>query len=74
MKFEENLRWWVHWLGHLTENDSKQKNFLDFKSSVTEAFIKRRRHNFQTNAKPSLELKSGVFTTWSCKFWGICSV
>jgi len=41
MKFEENLRRWVHWLGHLTENDTKQKNFLDFKSSVTEAFIKK---------------------------------
>jgi len=32
-----------------------------------------RRHNFQTNAKPSLELKSGVSTTRSCTFWGICS-
>jgi len=21
MKFEENLRWWVDWLGQLTEND-----------------------------------------------------
>jgi len=21
MKFKENLRWWVDWLGQLTEND-----------------------------------------------------
>jgi len=21
LKFEENLRWWVDWLGQLTEND-----------------------------------------------------
>jgi len=21
MKFEENLRWWVNWLGQLTHND-----------------------------------------------------
>jgi len=34
---------------------------------------KRRRHNFQTNAKPSLELKSRVSTIRSRKFWGICS-
>jgi len=23
MKFDENLRWWVDWLGQLTENDPK---------------------------------------------------
>jgi len=27
------------------------------------------RHNFQTNTKPSLELKSRVSATRSCKFW-----
>ena len=32
MKFEENLRWWVDWLGQLTENNK----------IIIHAFIKRR--------------------------------
>jgi len=28
MKFEENLRWWVDWLGQFTENDPLANNVV----------------------------------------------
>jgi len=34
MKFEENLRWWVDWLGQLTENDPTVNHFHYFALNI----------------------------------------
>jgi len=42
MKYEDNLRWWVDWLGQLTENDPAitfQPEMLDGQSKSLKTHI-----------------------------------